>query len=215
MSYDEEQQRRSRVVVETPTARREVVQTQTTRTPDRGGYSTGMVAAVALAAIAATAIIFLFLMNSGDDETNVNINARAAATPLVQPSVIVQQQPLTQPSPIIIQQAPPITTQPAPVIVTPPADTTVAPPVASSNPPSPPDDSTVQNNVSRKIQDDTELASTDIIATVMSGRATLTGTVKSQDLKRRAERLALTIKGVRTVDNQIAVLSAPEATSTP
>ena len=33
MSFDEEQQRKSRVVVETPNARREVVQTETTRTP--------------------------------------------------------------------------------------------------------------------------------------------------------------------------------------
>ncbi|HEX8723466.1 MAG TPA: hypothetical protein VF736_22805, partial [Pyrinomonadaceae bacterium] len=67
MSYDEEQQKRSRVVIETPTARREVVQQQTVRypaPPERRGYSTGVLATVALLAIAATAIIFLFLTNS-------------------------------------------------------------------------------------------------------------------------------------------------------
>ncbi len=60
MSYDEEQHRRSRVVVETPTARREVVQQQTVRYPERRAHSTGMVVTVALVAIAATAIVFLF-----------------------------------------------------------------------------------------------------------------------------------------------------------
>src|SRR5215210_6601507 len=95
MSYDEEQQKRSRVVVETPTARREVVQQQTVRypAPERRGYSTGVVATVALLAIAATAIIFLFLTNSGDDkssETNVNIRASAQPTPFAQAPVVVQ-----------------------------------------------------------------------------------------------------------------------------
>jgi hypothetical protein len=212
MSYDEEQQRKSRFVVETPTARREVVQTQTTRIPERSGFSTGMVAAVALTAIAATAIIFLFLMNRGDEETNVNISTRPAATTAT-PSTLIVQQPATQPSPIIIQQAP-TTTQPAPVIITQPADTVpAAPPPASA--PSVPDDSAVQNSLSKKLQDDADVGATDIIATVISGRATLTGTVRSSDLKRRAERLALSVKGVRTVDNQIAVLNSPDATGTP
>ena len=43
MSYDEEQARKSRVVVETPNERREVVQSQAVRTPDRSGISAGMV----------------------------------------------------------------------------------------------------------------------------------------------------------------------------
>ena len=46
MSYDEEQQRKSRIVVETPHTRREVVHQQTTRIPEeRRGVSTGVVAA--------------------------------------------------------------------------------------------------------------------------------------------------------------------------
>jgi hypothetical protein len=216
MSYDEEQQRRSRVVVETPTARREVVQTQTTRIPEKSGFSTGMVAAVALTAIAATAIIFLFLMNRGDEETNVNVSTRAASTPIPQPSTLIVQQPATQATPIIIQQAPPISTQPAPVIITQPApasDTASLPPTAKA--PSVPDDSAVQNSLSKKLQDDADVGATDIIATFGNGRATLTGTVNTSDLKRRAERLALSVKGVRTVDNQIAVLNAPQTSSTP
>ena len=201
MSYDEEEQRRSRVVVETPTARREVVQTQTTRVPEKSGYSTGVVAAVALTAIAATAILFLFLMNRGDEPTNTNVRvATTAPTPIP-----------TQPTPIIIQQAPPpVTTQPAPVIITqPPTTTTTVPSTTAPAPvttaPSGSDDSSVQAKVSEKFQEDTDLSTTDVIATVISGKAVLTGRVKTPDLKRRAERLALSVKGVRTVDNQIII----------
>ena len=206
MSYDEEQQRRSRVVVETPTARREVVHQQTTRYPEKTGYSTGVVAAVALAAIAITAIVFLFLTNSGDEPTNTDISVNARPTPMPQPTIFVQQ-PLTQPTPLVIETLPPTTTQSAPVIVTPPIDTTTttAPSSTAAAPSNTTDDATIQSRVSRSIQDDPQLSATDIIATFADGRATLTGTVASTDLKRRAERLALTIKGVRRVDNQINV----------
>src|SRR5689334_22328251 len=125
MSYDEEQTKRSRVVVETPNERREVVQHQTVRYPEeRRGFSTGMVVTVALLAIAATAIIFLFLTNSRDDSSQVNVNLRASTqpTPMTQAPVVV-----TQPTPIIITQPAPVTqTQPAPVIIQapPPATTT-------------------------------------------------------------------------------------------
>jgi hypothetical protein len=199
MSYDEEEQRRSRVVMETPTARREVVQTQTTRVPEKTGYSTGVVAAVALTAIAATAILFLFLTNREDEPTNTNVRvATTAPTPIP-----------TQPTPIIIQQAPPVTTQPAPVIITQPPTTTTVPPTTApptvTTAPSGSDDVSAQAKVSEKFQDDADLSTTDVIATVINGKATLTGRVKTQDLKRRAERLALSVKGVRTVDNQIIV----------
>lgn len=218
MSYDEEQQRRSRVVVETPTARREVYQTQTTRTPERSGYSTGVVAAVALTAIAATAIIFLFLMNRGNDATNTNVSVTAQPTPFVQPSIVVTQPPVTQPTPLVIEQ-PPVVTQPAPIVVTPPASTipsdTTVPPASTTTAPTPPDDTAIRARVNTAIQKDPELAATGILADFSDGKATLTGTVASPDLKRRAERLAMTVRGVRRVDNQITVTATPEPAATP
>ena len=121
MSYDEEQQRKSRVVVETPTSRREEVSyTHRERAPERSGYSTGMVAAVALTAIALTAFVLFFLMSDREDATNANtIVATTAPTPIptAQTPIIIQQ-PVQQP-PVIIEQ--PATMQPAPVIITPPA----------------------------------------------------------------------------------------------
>lgn len=225
MSYDEEQQKRSRVVIETPTARREVIEQQTVRQPapryyppERRGYSTGVLATVALLAIAATSIIFLFLTNSRDDSsTEVNINARTAAatqpTPLTQAPVVVQT-PLTQPTPIIIQQVP--QTVPAPVIIqapptttdpattAPPATTTTAPPAA----PAASDDATLQTKLDKAFADDPTVSTAVIDATIVNGRVRLSGTVNSDAVKQRAERLAYAIKGVLAVDNKIVVSAA-------
>jgi hypothetical protein len=217
MSYDEEQQKRSRVVVETPTARREVVEQQTVRYPqEKRGYSTAVVATVALLAIAATAIIFLFLTNSRDDSAQTNVNIRTAATqptPFAQPPVIVQQ-PATQPTPIIIQQPPPVnTTAPAPVIIqqAPPAasTTTAPPPTTSSAPPaSGRDDTSLQQKIDKAFADDPDISAATVDATVINGRVSLMGTVNSEAVKRRAERLAYAVKGVLGVDNKIVVSNA-------
>jgi BON domain len=223
MSYDEEQQRRSRVVVETPTARREVVHQQTVRYPEeRRGHSTGMVVAVALVAIAATAILFLFLTNSRDDSSQTNVNVRSAAatqpTPLVQTPVIVQT-PMTMPTPlpqtVIVQQPPPTTTVPAPVIVTPPATagtTTTAPPATSTAPTANTrtaagghDDASLQAQIDKAFAADPDISAAVIDATVVNGRVRLTGTVNSDAVKQRAERLAYQVKGVLGVDNKITV----------
>ncbi len=213
MSQDEEQTRRSRVVVETPTQRREVVHQQTVRYPEeRRGFSTAMVVTVALLAIAATAIIFLFLTNSrGDSETNVNIRTAAQPTPMSQTPVIVSQ-PAAQPTPIIIQQ--PATTQPAPVIIQqapPPSTTTTAPPATTQPAPAAPahDDASLQTKLDKALTDDTDLSAAGITATVINGRVDLTGTVSTDALKRKAERLAYAIKGVTGVDNHITVTPAP------
>lgn len=216
MSHDEEQHRRSRVVIETPTERREVVQQQTYRTPEheRSGFSGGMVAAVALAAIAATAIVFLFVMNRGDDSnTNISVNARGAATqptPLVQqPPVIVQSTPLPQGTPIIIQQAP--VTAPPPVIIQQPAPsapttTAAAPPATSANAT---DDASVQARLDRAIREDSGLFEAGVTATIIGGKVTINGAVNSQALKDRAEKLAYAIKGVQSVDNRVTVVGTP------
>jgi len=208
MSYDEEQHKRSRVVVNTPTERREVVHQQTTRYPEKSGFSGGMVAAVALTAIAATAIIFLFLMNRGDETSETNINVRTSTatqpTPLAQVPVIVQQTPMVQPTPIVIQQAPPVIIQAPPTTTTTttaPATTTTAPAPSSSGT----DDTSLQLNVEKAFRDDPDIAVTSVIATVLEGKATLTGEVKTPALKQKAERLVRTVKGIASVENKITV----------
>lgn len=214
MSYDEEQTRRSRVVVETPQARHETVRTRTTHyQPERQGYSIGVVVAVALTAIAATAIIFLFLSNpsDGSTETNVNIRTTAAAepTPLVQTPVIVNT-PMTMPTPF---PTPPMTTVvPAPVVITPPTTTTTTnpaalPPANAAPAPTaaPVDDATLETRINRAYGEDTELARANVDLRVVEGKVILTGSVPTEVLRQRAERLAYAVKGVRSIENKILV----------
>jgi len=201
MSQEEERQRSSRVVVETPTERREEHYVQTRRVPEEGsGHSTGIVAAVALTAIALTALIAYFLMNRGSDtaQTNVNVSAAARPAPTAPPPVIVTQPaPVTQaaPPPQIIVQAPPAS-QPAPVVVQQAPDPNAAA-------------AAVEAKVSKAISDDKELGALGITATVIDGTATLVGIVKTDAQKDSAERLAKRVQGVRRVDNKLLVEGQP------
>ncbi len=196
MSYEEEQQRRSRVVVETPTARREVVRTETARVPDREGFSTGAVAALVVGAVALVTILFLFLMNNQQNTTNSNVPVATTTQPQQQPVIVQQPAPVQQP-PIVVQQP---ASQSAPVIVT-------GPPAGSATSGSSGDDANVQTAVDKRISEDPTVSALGVTAMVIDGKLTLTGTVNSEDLKSRVERLVKDIKGVRAVDNKIIVLS--------
>src|SRR5688572_2281996 len=198
MAYDDEQTRKSRVVVETPTARREVVRTETAHVPERRGMSGGVVAALVIGAVALVTILFLFLMNrQPEDTTNANVTLASQPTPLPQTTVI-EQVPAQQQPPIIIQQPAPAT-QSAPVIVTQPAP-------SSESRPSGLDDATIQSNIQKRFTDDQTLASLGLTALVIDGKVTLTGTVKTEALKRQVEKLVREVRGVRSVDNQLLVL---------
>jgi len=195
MAYDEEQARRSRVVVETPNERREVVSSQSVRTPDSSGISAGMVGVLVVVAIALITMLVLFWLSSQPTTDNANLAAQ-------QPTTVVQQPAPVQQPPVIIQQPAPAT-QPAPIVVTPPAATggsTV--PAESVN-----IDSTIQTVVDKRISDDPEISTLGITATVLNGKVMLVGTVKTAELKTRIERMVKQIKGVKEVDNQITVLA--------
>ena len=195
MAYDEEQARKSRVVVETPNERREVVSSQSVRTPDNSGISAGMVGVLVVVAIALITMLVLFWLSSQPTTDNANLAAQ-------QPTTVVQQPAPVQQPPVIIQQPAPAT-QPAPIVVTPPAATggsTV--PAESVN-----IDSTIQTVVDKRISDDPEISTLGITATVLNGKVMLVGTVKTAELKTRIERMVKQIKGVKEVDNQITVLA--------
>lgn len=194
MSYDEEQARRSRVVVETPTERREVV-SQSVRTPDRSGVSAGMVGVLVVVAIALITMLVLFWMNSQPTDSSL--------TAAQQPTTVVQQPVPAQQPPVIIQQPAPVTTQPAPVVITPPAGGSTAP-MESSQPVN--IDSKIQTEIDKHLLEDTTFSSLGITATVIDGKVTLLGTVKTADLKDAVERMVRQVKGVKVVDNQISVL---------
>ena len=195
MAYDEEQARRSRVVVETPNERPEVVHTQSVR--DNSGISAGMVGVLVVVAIALITMLVLFWMSSQPTTDNANLAAQ-------QPTTVVQQPAPVQQPPVIIQQPAPATTQPAPIIVTPPAGGTTAP---SASTDSINMDSTIQAAVDKKLSDDPELSQLGITASVVNGKVMLIGTVKTEALKAQIEKMVKQVKGVKAVDNQISVIA--------
>jgi len=197
MSYDEEEARRSRVVVETPNERREVVQTQAVRTPDRSGVSAGMVGVLVVVAIALITMLVLFWMSSQP-------TTDTASTAAQQPTTVVQQPAPAQQPPVIIQQPAPVT-QPAPIVVTPPAGGTTSAPTTPTET-SLNVDTNIQTQIDKRLTADPTFSSLGITATVLDQKVTLLGTVKSQDLKDQVERMVKQIKGVKSVDNQITVL---------
>jgi hypothetical protein len=195
MAYDEEQAKRSRVVVETPTERREVVHSQSVR--DNSGISAGMVGVLVVVAIALITMLVLFWISS-QPATDPNV---AATQP--PPTTVVQQPAPVQQPPVIIQQPAPAT-QPAPIVVTPPAGGTTA----STVPAEPANmDSTIQAAVDKKLSDDTEISALGITASVLNGKVMLLGTVKTEEMKTKIERMVKQVKGVKEVDNQISVIA--------
>ena len=195
MAYDEEEARRSRVVVETPNERREVVHTQSVR--DNSGISAGMVGVLVVVAIALITMLVLFWISSQPATDNANL---AATQP---PTTVVQQPAPVQQPPVIIQQPAPAT-QPAPIVVTPPAggSTGSTMPAESVNM-----DSTIQSAIDKKLSDDSEISPLGITASVLNGKVMLLGTVKTEEMKTRIERLVKQVKGVKEVDNQISVIA--------
>ena len=197
MAYDDEQAKRSRVVVETPTARREVTHTESVRN-DRGGISGATVGVIVVVAIALITVVVLFLMNGQPTDT-VNDNLAAQQQPAQQPVIV--QQPAAQQPPVIIQQpAAPAANQP-PIIINQPAPSGGTAPASTS------DDGAVQAAVDKRISDDPSLSSLGVTATVLDGKVTLIGTVKSEALKAQVDKAIRAIKGVKQVDNQLVVFS--------
>ena len=198
MAYDEERERRSRVVVDTPSERREFVESHSVRDPDRSSISAGMVGVLVVVAIALITMLVLFWMSN---QSHLDQNANLAAQQQ-QPTVV--QQPAAQQPPVIIQQPAPAT-QPAPIVVNPPAGGTTASAPSTSS--SANDDMNIQTAIDKRLTDDPTLSSLGVTATVMNGKVTLLGTVKTEALKTQVEQTVRKVKGVRDVDNQITVMS--------
>ena len=191
MAYEAES-KKSRVVVETPTARREVTQTEAVRGPERQGISGATVGVIVVLAVALVTILVLFMMSGQTDTANDNLAAQQTAPP---PTTIVQQ-PAQQQPPVIIQQAPPAPQQ-APIIITQPA--------AGGSTSSGSNDLAIQNEIDKRILEDPTFSPLGITVSVLDGKATLIGTVKSEGLKSQFEKMIRKVPGVKQVDNQIIV----------
>ena len=198
MAYDDEHARKSRVVVETPTSRREVTHTEAVHS-DRGGISGATVGIIVVVAIAIITIVVLFLMN-GQNTNTTNENLALQQQPAQQQPVIIQQPAQQQQPPVIIQQPAAPAAQQPPVIINQPAANGGTAPTNNSN------DGAVQTAIDKKISEDPTFSTLGVTASVLDGKVTLTGTVKTEGLKGQVERMIRSIRGVKQVDNQIVAM---------
>jgi osmotically-inducible protein OsmY len=110
------------------------------------------------------------------------------------------QQPAQQP-PVIMQQPAPAT-QPAPVII----NSQPAPAAGGgSSTATGPDDGAIQAVIDKRLNDDPTFSTLGVTTTVLSGKVTLMGTVRTAALRSQVERAVRDLKGVKSVDNQITV----------
>jgi len=193
MAYEKET-RQNRVVVNTPTERREVTHTDREYAPAaKSKDSNAAIAALVVLAVAVAGLLGLLFWTMRSNSNNADLAAQQQPTPQT-----VIQQPAQQ-APVIVQQPAPAT-QP-PVIVNPPA----AAPAGASETASVPDDSSIQAAIDKKLHTDALFSTLDVTATVAAGKVTLLGTVKSDLLKNQVQQAVKSIKGVKSVDNQLTV----------
>lgn len=192
--------REKRTVVEdVPVGSRPVVETRyDSVVNERRGMSGVAVAALVVAAITAAVVITMLIINSQQrtstsDEELAQERARTAAAqqtpaqPAQQQPVIVNMPP-SQPAIVPVPYPVPGPSQPAPID---------AKPATSS--------ASVEVDVTSLLQNDEELRPYTIDVKVTGGTAILSGHVPDEDLKKRAEKLAKTVKGVQSIINDIAV----------
>jgi len=148
-------------------------------------------AAIIVGATLATTLFLLFISGQIQDTTSGNLTwspalqTTAAASPTPQPSLLAYPSPsasLVTPTPAAPEGG-----------VT--GDTT--------------DDTAIQRELDKRIADDPNFSKLDITATVTNSRVILLGTVPTNELKSRIEKLARAVKGVKEVDNQIVAVSGP------
>jgi osmotically-inducible protein OsmY len=198
MAYQEREAEQRRIVVDTPSGRREEIHSEARQYPERsGGVSGAALAAIVVGVIALAAIIILFVMNQQQSALNANTTAQQ------QPQTIVQQ-PAQQQPPVIVQQP---AQQAPPVIINGQSAPATSGGTSSGSVPATnvPDDSAIQTAVDKKLNDDPALAALGVTATVTNGKATLIGMVHTQAEKSQVEKAVRSVKGVKAVDNQISV----------
>jgi osmotically-inducible protein OsmY len=163
--------------------------------PREVGLSPTTILVIVILAILAIGTVYFVVDNKNQNE-EANRQAAIEASRLqaeaqtrAQQAAAAQQQP-----PLVIQQ--PAPSQAPPVIIQQPG-------VSSTEPKNAMDDSTMQELATKRLSDEGNL--TNVTVTILDGKANLTGTVDSSDLKTKAERVVKAVRGVKSVDNKITV----------
>lgn len=191
--YSDREVEQRHVVVNAPGERRESFTETTQETPREGGISPGAIMAIVIVALVAIGLTFYVVSNkNANEEANRQALIDASKAQPQQPAPV--QAPAQQP--VIIQQpVPAAPVSQAPVVIQ-------QPPVVQERS-NVLDDTTIQDAVSKRLSDDPGLSG--VSALVISGKATLTGTVNSAELKSSAGRIARAVSGVKSVENKIEI----------
>ena len=160
---------------------------------ERQGMSGVAIAALVIAAITAAVVITMLILNSQQKKTDEELAHERART------AIAQQTP-AQPQPVIVNVPP---SQPAIVPAPYPVPAPAQP--APTETRTVPSNASVEIDVTSRLQSDEDLRTYAIDVKVTGGTALLSGRVPTDELKRRAETLAKTVRGVHSIINDIAV----------
>lgn len=152
-------------------------------------------AAIVIGATLATTLFLLLISGQLHDTTAGDMIAQSPA-PVSGP--MITGQPTPEPSSLVHSTPSPLLTRPA-------ASPSPAP-TENENAANVTDDATIQAAIDKKLQDNADVSSLNITATVNAGKVVVVGSVPSDELKEKVEKLLRSIKGVQQVDNQIAVV---------
>jgi hypothetical protein len=155
-------------------------------------------AAIVIATTLATTLLLLLISGQLRDTTAGSLIARSAA-PALDP--VVTEQPAPEQSSISHPTPSPPANRATPSPTAPVADrennatTDVT------------DDTTIKAAIDKKLQDIAELSPYAITITISRGSVTVVGTVPSDEVKEKIEKLVRAVKGVKQIDNQVVVVS--------
>ena len=182
------------IVQDVPIGNRRVGETPYDSVVDkRRGISVVAVAALVVAAITATVVITMLIRNSQQRNSDKELAQERAGT------AAASQQPPQQ-QPVIVNMPP---SQPA-IVPEPHSLPSLALP-APIDARTAPSNTSIEIEVTSRLQTDEELRPHVIDVKVTGRTAVLSGHVPDEELKKRAERIARTVRQVQSVINSIAV----------
>jgi hyperosmotically inducible protein len=194
MNTDEERVQKH-VVVSTPGQRSEVLTERTETRPREASNSGAIILVAVIALVAVGVIVYLVTNRNANEEANRNANLAAAGqTNSSQPPTTIIQQPAQQ-APVIVQQ--PAPAQQAPIIIQQPADATQRANTSAN------DDANMQDIATKRLAQEPDMSA--VVMTITDARVSLTGTVKSEAAKAKAEQLVKGVKGIKSVDNKLVI----------
>ena len=164
------------------------------------GLSGGAIAALVIAGIAVAILITMLILNNQQQNRDQELAIeRARAEAAERAAAQAQSAPQQSQPPVVV--VPPA--QPPAIPIPAPMPSQSAPATAPSS--SSTSSVSLEVDVNTKLLEDPDLLSHPINVKVENGTATLSGELPSEDLKARAEKIAISVKGIRRVRNNITV----------